>query len=151
MSLDRLVVGVRDLARIDKNGFIFICGRIKDMIVTPGAKKVFPEDLEYYYGRVDLVKEVCVVGLPREDGLGDEPVAYVVPVEPPTRVEGYRAKTEAAIRAKFSELSGALPSFKRVRKMIFRSKGLPKTPSMKVRRFKVRELLETARELNKRG
>ena len=139
-----------DLARIDKNGFIFICGRIKDMIVTPGAKKVFPEDLEYYYGRVDQVKEICVVGLPREDGLGDEPVAYVVPQETTPRTEGSRGRTETEIRARFAEMSAKLPNFKRVRKLVFRSKGLPKTPSLKVRRFKVRELLATARELAKK-
>lgn len=139
-----------DLARIDENGFIFICGRIKDMIVTPGAKKVFPEDLEYYYGRIDLVKEICVVGLPREDGMGDEPVAYVVPQESAPRVEGSRGRTESEIRAQFSELSSKLPNFKRVRKMVFRSKGLPKTPSLKVRRFKVRELLQAAREFSRK-
>ena len=138
-----------DLARIDADGHVFICGRIKDMIVTPGAKKVFPEDLEYYYAKIEQVKEICVVGLPRDDGLGEEPVAYVVPQES-ERTDGSRARTELAIRSSFSDLSAKLPNYKRVRKMIFRSKGLPKTPSLKVRRFKVRELLTTSRELLKR-
>jgi long-chain acyl-CoA synthetase len=136
-----------DLARTDEAGHVFIAGRIKDMIVTPGAKKVFPEDLEYFYGRHDLVKEICVVGLDRPDGLGEEPVALVVPREPAPRTAGSRSAVETRIRDQFGELSARIPGYKRVRKMIFRSRGLPKTPSLKVRRFKVKEMLLSSREL----
>jgi len=138
-----------DLGRLDEDGYLYICGRIKDMIVTHGGKKVFPEDLEAFYSAVDDVKEMCVVSVPKGDQ-GEEPAALIVPMEPDVRPEGYRAKTETAIRKSIMELSKKLPDYKRLKKVIFRSKGLPKTTTMKVRRFMVREEIITGLERDKK-
>ena len=128
-----------DLGRLDEEGNLYICGRIKDMIVTHGGKKVFPEDIESYYSQIDKVQEICVVGIDKNGGMGEEPGALIVPFEPKVREEGGRAKVETEIRRESKALSAKLPDYKRLKKVIFRTSGLPKTTTMKVRRFLVKE------------
>ena len=60
-----------DIAKIDKDGFIYITGRIKSMIVLSGGKKVFPEDLETIYEQSPKFAEVCVFGAKRKGGQKD--------------------------------------------------------------------------------
>ncbi len=60
-----------DLAYIDKDGYIFLTGRQKDMIVLKNGKKVFPEEIETLINRLDLVEECIVYGMPDEKDKND--------------------------------------------------------------------------------
>ncbi|MDD4879889.1 MAG: AMP-binding protein, partial [Candidatus Omnitrophica bacterium] len=71
-----------DLGRIDRDGFLYITGRIKNMIVLGGGKKVFPEEVEEIMSASPYIKEICVLGKKAEKGLkaGTEEVfAVIVP------------------------------------------------------------------------
>lgn len=57
-----------DLGRIDKDGYIFITGRKKDVIVLKNGKNVFPDELEVLINELDCVKESIVYGVTEEDG-----------------------------------------------------------------------------------
>ena len=52
-----------DIGEIDKRGFIKITGRIKNMIVLGGGKKIFPEEVEAVLEKSELIKELCVLSL----------------------------------------------------------------------------------------
>ena len=70
-----------DIAEI-RNGLLYITGRIKNMIVLSGGKKVFPEEVETVMAQSDNFSEVCVVGMPKSGGEKDgceEIVAVIVP------------------------------------------------------------------------
>lgn len=66
-----------DLARIDDDGFVWIEGRVSDMI-NRGGLKVFPEEVEDVLRGMPDVRDVAVVGVP-DDRLGEVPWAFVVP------------------------------------------------------------------------
>ena len=71
-----------DIAKIDKDGHIFITGRIKNMIVLQGGKKVFPEEVEAVLEKSDYISEVCVLGTMKMFGSKDgteEVTAVIVP------------------------------------------------------------------------
>jgi acyl-CoA synthetase (AMP-forming)/AMP-acid ligase II len=65
-----------DLARIDADGFVWIEGRLGD-VINRGGNKVFPDHVEEVLRLSPRVREVAVVGIP-DERLGEVPVAFVV-------------------------------------------------------------------------
>ena len=58
-----------DLEYIDKDGFVFITGRKKNVIVLKNGKNIYPEELEFLINKLDIVKDSMVFGLPKDDDL----------------------------------------------------------------------------------
>ncbi|MBP3820242.1 AMP-binding protein [bacterium] len=132
-----------DIAKIDKDGHIYITGRIKNMIVLQGGKKVFPEEVEAIIEKSHYVAEVCVLGISRNFGSKDgteEVTAVVVP-----RAELYNSYSEddidRMIKLDVKTLSQQLASYKRPTNVVISKEELPKTTTRKVKRKDVRELL----------
>ena len=51
-----------DLARIDEQGYIFICGRKKSVIVLKNGKNIYPEEIEFLLNKIDGVEESFIFG-----------------------------------------------------------------------------------------
>ena len=83
-----------DLAYRDKDGFIFLTGRQKDMIVLKNGKKVFPEELEILINRIDLVKECIVYGMPDEKDKNDLKLSVKIVYDKKVADEKYAGKSE---------------------------------------------------------
>jgi malonyl-CoA/methylmalonyl-CoA synthetase len=66
-----------DLGKIDKNGYIHIVGRDKDLIIS-GGFNIYPKELELFIDDQDGVLESAVVGIPHPD-FGETPIALIVP------------------------------------------------------------------------
>jgi len=126
-----------DVARLDRAGYLHICGRIKNVIVTEGGKNIYPEDIECLLLRSAHIKDAAVIGLPTA-GKGEEPVAAVVPSD--SCLAHHAAKTPQALRAHVLALTTGLADFKRPKK-VFVLEHLPKTASMKVKRHELRARL----------
>ncbi len=58
-----------DVGEIDKDGYLFLKGRKKYLIIGPGGQNVFPEDIELELNKLDGVKDSCVLGLPTKSGM----------------------------------------------------------------------------------
>jgi long-chain acyl-CoA synthetase len=130
-----------DLGYVDPDGHLFLTGRIKEMIVTHGGKKLFPEDLERQYAGMRHVKEFTIVGQPTRDGKGEEPVAVVVADrDAPDAPRDPRA-LERAIRGEFSSRTQKVPAYQAVKNLVFYDGALPKTTTMKVKRMQVQAML----------
>lgn len=133
-----------DIAKIDKDGHIFITGRIKNMIVLSGGKKVFPEEVEAVLEKSEYLSEVCVLGVSRTFGSKDgteEIAAVVVPKD--YMVEQYsEEELEKLIRADIKVLSTRLTAYKRPVNIIITKKALPRTATRKVKRKEVLELVK---------
>ncbi|MBQ9245849.1 AMP-binding protein [bacterium] len=132
-----------DIAKIDKDGHIFITGRIKNMIVLQGGKKVFPEEVEALLEKSEYVSEVCVLGTYRSFGSKDgteEVTAVVVPKNTLYETKSDE-EVENLIKADVKNLSERLAHYKRPTNVIISKQELPKTTTRKVKRNDVKELI----------
>ncbi len=132
-----------DIANIDKDGHIFITGRIKNMIVLQGGKKVFPEEVESVLEKSAYISEVCVLGISRSFGSKDgteEVTAVIVPKQ-----ELYNSYSDddidRMIKLDVKSLSLRLAQYKRPTNVIISKDELPKTTTRKVKRKDVKELI----------
>lgn len=96
-----------DIAEITKDGHIYITGRIKNMIVLSGGKKVFPEEVEAVLEKSSYFAEVCVLGVSHTFGSKDgteDIAAVIVPSE--ELLQKYDDKTvEKLVRDEVKRLS----------------------------------------------
>lgn len=123
-----------DLGKLDKDGRLVLVGRRKELIVTSSGKNVYPDELEPIYGEHELIKELCIVGIP--DSQGDERVAaLIVPVD--DAPDDY----QAIIKNHFTKVSTGLADHQRIRTVKFWRGELPRTATQKVKRTEVREQL----------
>ncbi|MGI8806751.1 MAG: AMP-binding protein, partial [Acidimicrobiales bacterium] len=122
-----------DLGRLDPDGYLFVTGRAKSLIVLDSGKKVQPEEVEAILSQGELFDEVCVVGWRGASG-GELVCAVVVPALPPMSDE------QAADEVR--RLSAPLSGFKRPTIVRVHQGELPKTAKRSLRRAEVVRLLE---------
>ena len=127
-----------DLGYLDKDGFLFITGRNKNMIVLKNGKKVFPEELETLISRIELVEESMVFGMPDEKDKNDVMLSVKIVYNQEVVKEKYEGKTEKElydiIWNEIKELNKTFPRYKHIQKMILTSEELIKTSTKKVKR-----------------
>ena len=125
-----------DLGWVDIDGYIYITGRIKDVIVTGAGKNVYPMDLEAIYRDIPGVREIGVVGIPK--GLTEE-IHAVIQADP--QRSRTRSMTEAEIQKEIRRVARELPSYHRLQQVHFWPEGLPETESGEFDRVALRRLL----------
>lgn len=133
-----------DIARIDKDGFVYITGRIKSMIVLSGGKKVFPEDLEAVFEPSPKFAEVCVFGAKRSGGQKDGTEDIFVAVVPSQKaIDEYQDEKilEEELKKEIKVLSMKLSSYKRPKNIIITKVPFPRTSTRKVKRNDVKKVL----------
>lgn len=127
-----------DLAYIDKDGFIFITGRQKDMIVLKNGKKVFPEELEILINKLPEVEECFVYGMPEKEDKNDFKISVKVVINAPVVKEKYGDITEEELHkilwTKIKEINKTLPQYKYIKNMILTKEPLIKTTTNKIKR-----------------
>lgn len=134
-----------DIGRIDEDGHIFITGRIKNMIVLSGGKKVFPEEVESVLEKSQYFAEVCVLGASRAGGAKDgteDIAAVIVPTEDLINKVKDEKEINRIVREEVKYLSNQLASYKRPINIIVHNEPLPKTTTRKVKRKDVKALLK---------
>ena len=123
-----------DLGRLDGDQYLYLTGRIKDMIVTSAGKNVYPDEVELIYKNMPYVREMCVIGVKsrqqREEVHGVFVVASVVLRD---------AEKMAELQAAIQERGASIPSYQRLQRTHFRVEELPKTSALRLRRDDVRE------------
>ncbi|MFN0009250.1 MAG: AMP-dependent synthetase/ligase [Planctomycetota bacterium] len=130
-----------DLGRIDDDGYLYVTGRLKSLIVLPTGKKVQPEEVEAVLAASPFIKEVCVLGC--DAGSGEEVQAVAVPSETLLARAGTDTeKLREAIEADFAERARVLAAFKRPARIHVFARELPRTTTGKVRRRDVLRMLE---------
>ena len=132
-----------DVGYIDDDGFLFISGRQKNIIVLGSGKKVQPEEIEDLLFEHPLIQEGCVIGTIASKGLlagSEEVCAVAVASEDAKRQFADRlADIQNEVRAVIEQRARCLSPCKRPTRIVLRSEPLPRTSSRKVRRQNLRE------------
>lgn len=128
-----------DLGYIDKDGFVFITGRQKNMIVLKNGKKIFPEELETLVNRIDLIEESIVFGMPDENDKNDVKLSVKVVYNKELVNEQYENIQESRLKEIIwnrikEEVNQTVPRYKHITNMILTDKELIKTTTKKVKR-----------------
>ena len=125
-----------DLARIDEDGYIFICGRKKSVIVLKNGKNIFPEEMETLINKEDGVEESFIFGKP----ISKDPNDIKIFVKIVYNKESFEGKTETEIKEYFNEkiksINKTMPHYKAIRGIIISDKPLIKTTTNKIKREK---------------
>ena len=132
-----------DIAKINKKGQLFITGRIKNMIVLSGGKKVFPEEVEKIIEESVFVKESCVLSLIRNMGekKGTEEVCAVVCPKDELYSQYDKKDVETMVLADIKKQMLKLSQYKRPTNIIVQNGELPKTATRKIKRPEVKKLI----------
>ena len=125
-----------DIGYIDEENYIFITGRKKNVIILSNGKNVFPEEIEEYLGRCDLISEVVVIG--RENANGEVVITAVIYPDQEKIREIPEEKLHEVMKEKINEINRDLPSFKQVRDIEIRTEEFEKTTSRKIKRFLIK-------------
>ncbi len=126
-----------DLAKIDKDGYIFICGRKKFVIVLKNGKNIYPEELEALVNKIEGVQESFVYGKPEEDG--DYKICAKIVYDKELIQEKYNEEDEEKIKEiiwqEVKKVNKTMPAYKYIRKIDITNEPLIKTTTQKIKRF----------------
>jgi len=116
-----------DLGCLDKDGYLYMTGRIKHLIILSSGKNVSPEELEEKIRRISHVAETAVYAA------NGQIVAEVFPDE------GAGPEAQAEIRRAIHALNRSLPTYKQIGHIKFRDAEFPKTTAMKIKKYALQQ------------
>lgn len=130
-----------DLGAFDEDGFLYIRGRIRDLIHLDGGKRFYPQEIEALVAQSALVKEVCLLGL-RDSGSFHHKtvVAVVVPEKKNQSIKSLRKDIDTFLES--------VPAFKVPARIIVSTSPLPRTTSGEIKRNQVLEWLQSYESAN---
>ena len=128
-----------DVGYMDEDGYLYITGRKKSVIVLENGKNVFPEEIEEYLGNLDTVAECVVVGRKKENN--PETIVLTAIIYP--NFDAFPVGTDIseiakAVQAEVNAMNRGLVGYKQVRKVEIRKTEFEKTTSRKIKRHLVK-------------
>ena len=127
-----------DLARIDEDGYIFICGRRKSVIVLKNGKNIYPEEMEGLVNKIEGVKESFIFGKQQTDDKDNIKIHVKIVFDKKIMKEAYKVETEEDIykvlTEKIKEVNSVMPKYKAIRGIIISEEPLIKTTTGKIKR-----------------
>lgn len=134
-----------DLGYLDKDGFLWLSGRKKSVIVLANGKNVYPEEIENVINRIDGIKESFVYGLPADPNGDPNDLELHVKIvyDKDTCKELYKISKEKELQKffeeKMKEVNKTMPTYKYIHNVTITTKPLIKTTTLKIKRFQEME------------
>jgi len=135
-----------DYGYLDKDNFLYIAGRKKDIIVTKNGKNIYPEEVESYYSDSDIVKEIVVKSGKDPETMEEVIIAYIYPDY--ERLSELLNKNEEDIKdeeimpllqQEIRENNKKISNFKRIRYLVIHHDEFEKTTTKKIKRFLIKD------------
>ena len=127
-----------DLAKIDEDGFIFLCGRKKSVIVLKNGKNIFPEEMETIVNKIEGVRESFIFGKQQSDDKDDIKINVKIVYDREIMRTAYKVETDEEIRKvisdKIKEINKKMPLYKAIRGILLTEEPLIKTTTNKIKR-----------------
>jgi long-chain acyl-CoA synthetase len=129
-----------DLGYIDEQGFIFINGRKKNLIVSSGGKNIYPEEIEGRFDNSRIIAEILIVGRKAPDNGGEQIFAVAVP-NMETLEEDYPGRElddtflHSMVKDEIDAVNRGLPVYQKISGFILRREPFEKNAQRKIRRF----------------
>jgi long-chain acyl-CoA synthetase len=134
-----------DIGEFDADGFLYIRGRVKNVIVTPGGLNIFPEELEEHLLSSPAISEICVLG--KANGEAEIPFAFIFPNQALMRGLTFEQQ-KTRIKKELDAYQDGFPLYKKVQAFELCNHELPKTTTKKIKR---KALLNSRQEETPRG
>jgi long-chain acyl-CoA synthetase len=134
-----------DAGRLDRNGYLYITGRIKNIIVTSGGKNVYPEEIEAVLNLCPSVLESLVIGYERGKGGGEELAALLVPNQTyldSERERGNSVDVNAEIKKAVDGYNESVPPYRIIRQWQIHPTEFEKTSTRKIRRYLYKDAMK---------
>jgi len=127
-----------DLGYYNEDGYLFITGRKKEVIVLKNGENVFPSEIEFLVNKLPYVVESIV--FPRENSKGEIALGVKIVYDETQIKEKFGEKTakeyKVLVWEDIKEINQNLSQFKKLKELILTTEGLEKTTTQKVKRFK---------------
>lgn len=123
-----------DLGYIDNDGFLFLTGREKDVIVMKNGKKVFPEELEVLVNNLPEVEECFIYGMAQKGDKNDPMVSVKIVYNKDAIINRSEDELYDILWNEVKEINKTLPPYKYIKNMIITDKPLIKTTTHKIKR-----------------
>ncbi len=125
-----------DLGYFDKQGYLYITGRKKDVIVLKNGKNIYPDEIESLINKLEYVSETLVFGYPKEDDLI---VTAKIVYNKDYIEENYKDMTKEELQnmiwTDIKQINSTVAGYQHVKKIIITDEPLIKTTTAKVKRF----------------
>ncbi len=125
-----------DLGYLDKDGYLFITGRKKNVIVLKNGKNVYPEELEQVITKLPYVSEVMVYGKEKDDDLV---VSAKIVYDKDYVKKNYKDKTNEELKEIFwqdiKEINKTMPTYKYIKNLVVTDEPMIKTTTAKIKRY----------------
>jgi long-chain acyl-CoA synthetase len=137
-----------DLGYLDDEGYLYLVGRSKDLIVLESGKNVYPDELEDHYGQSELIEELGIFGASVK---GREIAAALIVPSADLRKNYSADKVREMIHNEIIRLGRNRPSYKKISDFAVVYQPLPRTSTRKLRKFELREMYERMRKEGLKG
>lgn len=126
-----------DLGRLDKKGFLYLCGRSKDVIVLESGKNVYPDELEDFYCTSGAIEEVGIFGLQVKE---KEIVAAVIVPSAEIRKKYPLEKAQDIIHNELIRMNSNRPTYKKITDSVVSYSPLPRTSTKKIKKHELKTI-----------